>query len=184
MASTLADMAGNVAILLVFCCIINMYGTAYYFLLYFSMWFLGMLCTQSVSHIIAMVTPSQGVAVGLSVAVQTFFFQLSNGNPFKRDLHYSLQIVSEFSHIRMMWESIVISIYNVCENNEFSTVLYAYDLKGDEFWPNVIRLVIIAIFWKLISIWICCFKNRPKIKCRPVVEKHESGCYPDKIVIL
>ena len=61
----------------------------------------------------------------------------------------------------MMWESIVISIYNVCESNEFSTVLYAYSLNGDEFWPNVIRLVIITIFWKLIAVWVCCLKMNP-----------------------
>ena len=137
-----------------------------FYFIYLSMWFLGLLCTHSLAQIIAMVFPNQGIAIGISVAIQTLYLLISNCIPFTRDLHYSLQILSDYSHIRMVWECILISIYNVCESNEFSTVLYAYDLNGDQFWPNVIRLVIIAVFWKLISIFICCLKNNSYSKRR------------------
>ena len=132
------------------------------------MWFLGLMSIQSLAQIISMIFPNQGIALGVAMAVQTFYYFTSNIIPFTRDLHYSLQILSDYSHIRMVWECIVISIYDVCESNEFSTVLYAYDLNGDQFWPNVIRLVIIAIFWKFVSILVCYMKNKPYSKPIPL----------------
>ena len=161
LAKTIADLIWLTLFLAVFTWVINYYGLRMY-IIYYMMWTLAILCIQSQAQIIAMLFPKNlGMALGVCVAVQTFFIVLSNSFYPTRELHYSLQILSEFSHIRMVWECIIISIYDVCDSNEFSTVLYAYDLNGDQFWPNVIRLVIIALFWKFISIFVYCLKTGP-----------------------
>ena len=162
--------------------LINNYGSKMY-LVYFSMWTLGFLCAESISQITVMLfSENLGTTLAMGIVIQSLFIIFANSVIFVNEMHYSVKLITEFNHARMMWECIVISIYNVCESNEFSTVLYTFGLNGDEFWPNVIRLVIIAIFWKIIAIFVYCLKtntyfivnnSKDNIEDQPQINKND-----------
>jgi hypothetical protein len=93
-----------------------------------------------------------------------------------KEFHYSLQWLSELSYYKLSFESILIMIYGFdrCASDEFSTILYGFNIEDKKFWPNVRKLFIILIVLKLIALIALILKTNSFTKRAKVNETQIS----------
>ena len=167
-AKTIVELTRLSLTMMVFCWIINKHGTTKLNLAYLLLWMFAVVCCQSVGQIAVVLLPRNAkLALFTGILVQLSMNMYSNHLIPVRHLHYSLQMVSEFTYTRMIWECLMLSMYSDCGSGRISLPLNLFDLKGDEYYPNLIRLLFIAIFSQLLSVTVYIFRSNPS----------SSNCY-------
>ena len=124
---------------------------------------LSLFCMESLAQLSAVISSGEAK---LSLLNSIFFFilMLFLGNCFVplKELHYSLQILSSLSFLKYGFESIILIIYGFdrCSEDQISTVLYSLGIKTQDFWPNIIILIILCFFYKFITLFALITRNR------------------------
>ena len=92
-----------------------------------------------------------------------FMVSLITSNTFFRisELHYSVQMLSAVSYIRLSFESLLIVIYGFdrCPDDQISAVLMSFGVRTEDFWPNVINLIIVCILFKVLTLFALILKT-------------------------
>ena len=122
----------QIVIVGIFIWITNFYDNITDYLVFYFTILLISLCAQNVSQNYAIIFPDNST-LALMITTFTHLLILFLGNclvPLK-ELHYSLQILSSISYIRLGFESIVIIIYGFdrCSEDQISTVLYFSEVQ-------------------------------------------------------
>ena len=78
-----------------------------------------------------------------------------------KELHYSLQMLSQLSYFKSGYECILIIIYGFdrCSEDQFSSVLHNFGIESSDFWPNIINLILISIFFQNHNNCVIIFAN-------------------------
>ncbi|CAG2114195.1 unnamed protein product, partial [Medioppia subpectinata] len=143
----------------VFCWIANLYNTYTHYVMTVALNLLVILCMQSVAQLSALAFVNEP-KLGLTLAIIVFVVTATLGNNLisVKQLHYTLQAVSQLSCIRLAYECLMMTIYGFdrCQGNQMSTVLYAMSIDDDEFWPNIINLVLVTVTLKALT-FVCTF---------------------------
>ena len=140
--------------------------------MYWSLYLLltiGTLETQSIGHFIGIVFSSnQRLAIFTSVGCFIFCFLLSNFMIPTKDLHYSLQIISLLSPIKLVLEGILILYYGFdkCSDREFSFVLYFFDIDDHDFYMNANLLVIQFVLFRVATMIALLYKVNPLVNSK------------------
>lgn len=118
-------------------------------------------CEQCLAQLSAIVSPDDTkTALLIGLMTHMFLMILGNNMVLLKELHYSLQLLSVVSYMRLTFESLLILIYGFdkCNENEISTVLMNFEVETQDFWPNVIQLVFICILLKALTVFILIIK--------------------------
>jgi len=113
------------------------------------------LCSQSLGHISGIIFNNDlKIALLMTAGLQLLAVILSNSLIYLKEFHYSLQWLSELSHVKHSFESILIMIYgfNRCPSDKISIILYKYDLNDDMFWGNSNNLFLLFIAMRFMSL--------------------------------
>ncbi|CAG2107739.1 unnamed protein product [Medioppia subpectinata] len=126
---TIVDLIPVLISVPVFCWIVNLYNTYTHYIMTVALNLLVILCMQSVAQISALAFINEP-KLALILALTVFVVTLTLGNnliPVK-ELHYTLQAVSQVSYIRLAYECLMITIYGFdrCQGDQMSTVLFAF----------------------------------------------------------
>ena len=153
-AKTLTDSLPLFAVIAVFYLNTSLYSSYKIYTVYVLTSILSVLCTQSIAQISAIIYHDETrLAFLSSIFVNTLFFILGNTLFPLKELHYSLQILSSLSYVRLSFESVLLIIYGFdrCSEDQLSTVLYGFQIETQDFWPNIIKLIIITLSFKFIT---------------------------------
>ncbi|CAG2105620.1 unnamed protein product [Medioppia subpectinata] len=147
---TIVDLIPIFIALPVFLWITNRYNTITFFMFTFAVILLVIICTQSAAQLASLLFMNDTkVALIVAILIHATVFFMSNSLIPVKELHYIMQELSHLSYIRHAYECIIIMLYGFdrCQGNQVSTVLYGMEIDDDLFWPNMIRLVEMAIAW-------------------------------------
>ncbi|CAG2112774.1 unnamed protein product [Medioppia subpectinata] len=141
---TIVDLLPVLMALPLFCWIANLYNTITFYVFTFALNLLVIMCTQSVSQLSAILFANEPkMALMFAIMSQTIMLILGNSLIPVKELHYTMQVFSQFSYIRLSFECMVIMIYGFdrCQGNQVSTVLYGLEIDDDQFWTNIVQLI-------------------------------------------
>ena len=138
---------------------------------------IGALECESIGHFIGILFSSnQRVAIFTSVAFCIFALLFGNFVIPVDDMHYSLQILSNFSPNKLVMNNIFILYYgfDLCSDREFSSVLYFFTIEDQDFYKNTYLLVIqFFIFRTLTLLALLCKVNPLTNSKKHAIEKWE-----------
>jgi len=121
----------------------------------------GVLCIQSLGHIIGIIF-SDNAKIAVFIAVQLFvmFFLFCNFVIPIEELHYSLQLFSNISTVKLVFENILILFYGFdrCSDTEFSSIMFVFGLEDRDFYRNSRILIFQFIFLRSLSLIVLLFK--------------------------
>lgn len=170
-------MIPSIITLIIFCWFINFYDSKLIYFGYLYFFLLSVLCSQSLGHISGIIfNNDQKIALLFSITLLMITIILGNSIIPIKEFHYSLQWLSELSYHKLSFESILIMIYGFdrCASDEFSTILYGFDIEDKKFWPNVRKLFVIFIVLKFISLIALILKTNSVTKRSKVNETQIS----------
>ena len=148
------------------------------FVSYFVFLTIGALEAQSIGHLIGIIFSSnQRVAIFTSVGCVVFAFLLGNFIIPVKDMHYSLQTMSNLSPDKIVMENIYILYYgfDLCSEREFSYVLYYLAIDDKDFYKNTYLLVIQFFIFRTLSLVALLYKVNP-ITTSKKQAKEKSEC--------
>ena len=162
LSKTIVDLLPICVSIAIYCWIIDLYSSFKTYIVYLSINLIMSVCAQSIAQISAIVS-SEDTKTSLLIGYITILliFILSNNFILIKELHYVLQVLSSLSYMRLTSESFFIWIYGFdrCDQNEISTVLMTYEIKTEDFWPNVIQVIIICILLKTLTLFVLIIKT-------------------------
>ncbi|XP_054165107.1 ATP-binding cassette sub-family G member 1-like [Oppia nitens] len=124
-SKSICDSLPIMVYLLPFCWLINLYGTASMFAVYYLTTVFSALSAQSWAQISAIIF-RKDTKVSQTFAITVFFMAclLCNTIVPLQDLHYSLQLLSNFAYLKYSYESVILAIYGFgrCSDNDINTV--------------------------------------------------------------
>ena len=164
---TLTDSLPFFVIIPVFYLITNLYSSYEIYTVYVLTGILSVLFTQSIAQIGAIIYHDDTkLAVLSAFCVNTLFFVFGNNLFPLKELHYSLQILSSLSFIRLSFESVLLIIYGFdrCSEDQLSTVLYGFQIQTQDFYPNFIKLMIICFCFKFLTFLVSISKTNPSVE--------------------
>ena len=167
MAKTITDFLPQMIIISIFCWISNLYNTIEMYLVYYFLITSVVFCCQCVAQISATLFP-EDTKLSLFTAIMINLSTLITSNSlfYLKELHYSVQTLSCLSYSKAAFECLLIIIYGFdrCSEDQISTVLYSYEIETQDFWPNVINLIIICCSLKLMSFVVLIMKVNISLK--------------------
>ncbi|CAG2112831.1 unnamed protein product [Medioppia subpectinata] len=179
---TIVDTIPVLLSLPLFCWIANLYNTYAYYWLTFVLNLLVIWCTQSVAQISAILYIDEPtLALVLALMAQSVVLMLGNNLIPVKELHYTLQALSQLSYSRLSFECIMIIIYGLgrCPGDQLSTVLYELGIDDGQFWPNIIRLCGVCVLLKIIA-FVVAHRHR---SVHPMVLKAYTGVELTDVVL-
>jgi len=138
-----------------YCWIINFYDSTFIYFGYLYLILFSVLCSQSLGHISGIIFSNNlKIALLMTASLQLLAVILSNSLIYLKEFHYSLQWFSELSYVKHSFESILVMIYgfNRCSPDKISVILYKYDINDQTFWSNSIKLFLLFIFLRYMSL--------------------------------
>ena len=138
---------------------------------------LGSVMTQSIGHFIGIVLSSNiRLAVFTSIGFSIFAVLFSNFMIPTKDLHYSLQMVSLLSPVKLVMECLFILYYGFdkCSDREFSFVLFLFDVKDEDFYINTYIIVVELVITRAASMIALLYKVNPLIDSKVRAEKNRE----------
>ncbi|CAG2100302.1 unnamed protein product [Medioppia subpectinata] len=107
---------------------------------------------RSVAQLSAMVFIDEPKVTAIfALIIQIGVQMLGNNQIPVRELHYTLQWLSQLSYIGMSFECIMIYGFGRCQGNQIPGVLYAMAIDDDKFWPNTLRLAVVCAVLKILT---------------------------------
>ena len=148
--------------LIIFSHIINFYDSIAMYFVYLYCLSLTVLCAQSFGHLSGIVlTRNPTLAVFLSVALYLVSSNLSNIFIPIDDFHFVFKTISNLSFLKHSINCILIMIYGFsrCSDQQFSIILYKYNLSDDQFYENLLNLIFILVFLRLLNLFVLVLKT-------------------------
>ena len=131
------------------------------FLVYYTILIPNLLCTQSLSQISAILfTRNIPSAMLISQVIIQSMALLSNGLIPVKAMHYSIQMLSELSFMKFTHDFIILNMYGLgsCHENQISTVLYAFSITDDMYWPIINKMIINVVLFKILKFAVFIYK--------------------------
>jgi ABC-type multidrug transport system permease subunit len=158
--------------------IIDIYEGNQIFLSYLFFLSLGILSIQSVGHIIGILfSESENIALLFSAIYGVFIYFLSNFLIPIKELHYTIQWLSNISTIKLIFESTIILFYGFdrCSDREFSSVMYLLDLNDGIFYLNIRILIYQFLIFRSLAIIVLLIKANPMKNKKRARKLNESA---------
>lgn len=142
---------------------------------------LGVLATTAIGHVISLLG-GKSLASQTVLLISVLLFSLLIGNfviPVAT-MHYAWQVAATFSIPRYLLESLMILQYGYgrCKGEkQISAVLYGMNISGDEkriYWDNLRMLLLNAVIFRLIALWLLVRKMNPIENRKRRVERIET----------
>jgi hypothetical protein len=149
----------------------------------------GILCVQSLGHVIGIIfSQSTKMSVLFSVGIYVLFLIFCNFLIPVKEFHYSLQWFSNLSTAKLSFTGLIILFYGFdrCSGNEFSSIMYLFDLEDNHFYNNVRLLIIQFILLRSFALIILLIKSNPFSGRKKAQELHElavNSLKPPKALI-
>ena len=121
-------------------------------------------CTQSIGHIENIIfRDNLKTCLLFGVASSLIMYLLSNFMVPIKELHYSLQWLSDFNVFKLHMECILILFYGFdrCLEDEFSSVLYFYGITDGDFYKNTRILIFLFILLRFLTLITFVLKMNP-----------------------
>ena len=138
---------------------------------------IGLLELQSVSHIFGILT-ADNTRIAVFTIIGVFLFQIIFSNFFIpiRELHYSLQVLSNLSTLKLLMESVMIMFYGLgrCFDREYSYILLILDIKDKDFYMNLELLVIQFFTFRAIALIVLLLRVNPIVNSRKDQERRKN----------
>ncbi len=150
---------------------------------------LGNLCIQSLGHIIGIVfSQSTKISVLFSVGLFVLFALFCNFFIPLKELHYSLQYLSNLSTLKLSFTGLIVLFYGFdrCSDREFSSIMYLFELEDNDFYIYVRLLIIQFILLRSFALIILLIKSNPFSGHKKAEKLHELAVYslkPSKALI-
>ena len=132
---------------------------------------LGFLCTEGIGHTMGIIMINyHQIAVLLSIGLFMTMSLFANFFVLIRDMPLIFQYISELSFFKFFFNSILLIIYgqNRCSEGQESSVLYKYGIDDSQLKTNYLKLVIYAIFLKILSLVVLLIKNNFEVDLKVV----------------
>jgi hypothetical protein len=128
---------------------------------------IGVLCVQSLGHLIGIIL-CDNAKIAAFVSVNVFVLLLLFANfmiPIK-ELHYTLQWLSNLSTHKLIFESMIILLYGFdrCADRQFSGILYVFDVDDNDFFINAWILIFQFIFLRSLALIALIVKTNSFVK--------------------
>ncbi len=128
------------------------------------------------------------MSVLFSVGIYVLFLIFCNFLIPVKEFHYSLQWFSNLSTAKLSFTGLIILFYGFdrCSGNEFSSIMYLFDLEDNHFYNNVRLLIIQFILLRSFALIILLIKSNPFSGRKKAQELHElavNSLKPPKALI-
>jgi hypothetical protein len=128
---------------------------------------IGVLCVQSLGHLIGIIL-CDNAKIAAFVSVNVFVLLLLFANfmiPIK-ELHYTLQWLSNLSTHKLIFESMIILLYGFdrCADRQFSGILYVFGVDDNDFFINAWILIFQFIFLRSLALIALIVKTNSFVK--------------------
>ncbi|CAG2179252.1 unnamed protein product [Oppiella nova] len=169
-SKAIVELIPTVLILMCFSYIGDIYDSKHsMFTTYFIFLTIGALEIQSLGHFIGILFDGQQrLAVFTSIGVFIVTFLFSNFLIPINELHYSLQMLSMLSPLKLVLECIMLAFYGFdrCSDREFSFVLHLFDVTDNDFYINTQLLVIQFVVVRSASLIALLLKVSPFVNSK------------------
>ena len=183
-AKSIEELIPTVITTFLYVYIIDIYEEKSIFMFYLLFLTIGILCLQSVGHIIGIIfNENQKIAVLSSVALYLMFFLLTNYFVPIKELHYSLQWLSNLSTFKSLFECILILFYGFsrCSGNEFSTVMFVFGFNDNQFYVNLRILLIKLIVFRVLALLVLLIKVHSSVSHKTHSSSDDDSCEQQSI---
>ena len=138
---------------------------------------IGALEVQSIGHVLGILT-ADDTRIGVFTIIGTFIFSFMFSNvlvPVK-ELHYSLQALSNLASLKLLIESVMIEFYGLgrCSDREFSYILFILDIDDKDLYINLYLLFIQFFIFRGIALIVLLLKVNPIVKSNKVLKEREK----------
>ncbi len=134
------------------------------------------LCIQSLGHIIGIVfSQSTKLSVLFSVGIYLLFTLFCNFLIPLKELHYSLQWLSNLSTVELSFTGLIVLFYGFdrCSDREISSIMYLFKLEDNDFYINIRLLIIQFILLRSFALIILLIKSNPFSGHKKAEKLHE-----------
>lgn len=167
-SKTLVELIPTVATLICFAYVVDIYSEEqsmfYIYAIYMTV---GALIAQGMGHLIGIIfTSNQRLAVFTSIGVQNVALFFSGFIIPIKEMHYSIQMLSNLSPFRLIIEIIVVTQYGFerCQKREFSLLLYMFEIENEDFYRNTQLLVFLFFLFRGLTLITLLIKVNSFIK--------------------
>ena len=164
-SKTLIELITQTIIIVIFSFVVDLYDAKnsmfYNYAIYLT---IGALEVQSLGQVMGILTaddPQLGVFALVGCFVFSFLF--CNVLIPVKELHYSLQVLSNFASLKLLFESVMILFYGLgrCSDREFSLILFLLDVEDKDLYINLQLLVVQFFIFRAIALTILLLKVSP-----------------------
>ena len=144
--------------------------------------FLAIFATQALAHIFVLLS-NQNFINALVIGIGIFFIKMLLCNVFINltDLHYGLQLLSNFSVTRFAFEALLLLQYGFgrCSQDQIQLILYDKSLHDSDYYHKIAMLAFNIILWRVLALWLLVRKSNPRKSAKQRTSKIQS--YIDNI---